>query len=391
MSDTIRGTRTRINVTTDVKTRDVDEKVTFIKPNRTPFVAMLGRLPSKTTDQVKFEHGELDYQRKTVQVDGALNSSATALVLDTGHVNVLKRYTQLRNKTTGEVMRVTDVNTASRTATIVRGAAGSTAGSIADNEVLAIVSEAAEEASDFGTAVTNTTDLSYNYTEQIETIISTSWRQKGTRDYTTPDYKEKMAQASVEHNEKISAAFWLGERDLFTGDEGGQVSYTGGIDWFIRQVSGSHDTTTSGKLTPKKVLDWLVNVYQFGSEEDKFIFGSPVACMALNYIATGPVTIEQSADTMGIKIAKINVNGHLMKVIEERILGDLGFTNRLYCVDMSLVRRRVLAANGMNFSTRWYRDIQSPRSKKQEDALFCDVGLHMKNTRAHGRLIGFDT
>ena len=204
----IRGIRDTKNVTAaDTKLRNVDKLVTLIQPERGPLTTLLDQIgQTRSCNTMKFEHAERDYLSKTVQVNGALSDSATALVVD--NAAYVKVNTQIYNKTSGEAVRVTAVNTATNTLTIVRAAGGTVAAAIADNEVLILASEGSEEGVAYSDAITNESALLTGYLQEFETAIQMSNIQMTWEEYTNPDWKENMSQAIGEHKEKMEAAFW---------------------------------------------------------------------------------------------------------------------------------------------------------------------------------------
>lgn len=387
----IRGQRHTKNVTADVKQREIEKDVVLVQPNRSPFVTMLMALPSKTTPSVKFEHMEKDYLTPTVQVNGAHLAGDTLIQLDVGHAARVKLNTQIYNKTTLESYRVVDVNYVTDVIEVVRNVGDDAPGAaaIADNEVLILASEAQEEGVTFSDAISQEGNLLYNYTQEFETAVEMSWKQRGTATYTEQDWNLEVELASAEHKEKMERAYWFSRRQLVaSGPNGKRVYYMGGLHHFIKSNS-VNVSTTSGVLTKRTLDQWLRGIYVWGDSNRKVIFGSPFAHMVINHIADHYQTVEPSKGTLGLNISKVAVNGQVFRFVETQVASRLGLDDYLWCVDMTMVRRRILSANGMNFSVKWYKDVQANDLKGKKDVIHCDEGLQVMNANSHGILSGF--
>ena len=151
----IQGLRGTGEFGVDFRPTNYRELFTLLEPNGTaPLNALLAMANSESTNDPKYNHFRDELPTRTMVVNGALNDSATSLVLDADTSNnpLIVPGAILHNPTTGENVRVTAMNTGTNTATIVRGV-GSTAAAIDDNEVLAIVGFADTEGGTSPTAV----------------------------------------------------------------------------------------------------------------------------------------------------------------------------------------------------------------------------------------------
>lgn len=388
----IRGQRHLGNFTPDVKDREIQSDILMKQPDRAPFTSLLMALPDKATFAAKFEHAEDDTLVSTIQVNGAHLIGDTTIQLDTDHAKRCRLNMQVFNKTTKEVMVITDIDLATDIITVVKGAASSTAAAIADNEVLILSSEAQEEGVTFVDAITNELDLSYNYIQEVETPIEASWLQMATQELTTPDWKHQTNKAILEHKEKLERIYWLGKRDLRTGPNGKRVYYTGGIFWFIEA-----DTTNAnwkkdfagGPLTKSGIDDWMRHPLTYGSPSRKALFTSPYGRMKLTQISEGFQRVARSESTLGMEITKVSLNGKVLPIIENQMFAKVGMEDYIFLVDLDMVGLRYLSANGKSFKTRWYPNQQVVGTKGQKDVLYSVQGLQIKNVLAHGYAKGF--
>lgn len=388
----VRGQRYTGNTDSTLKVRDVQPKITLIQPFRAPFVSLLSHLGSLPTQAAKYEFYEDDLITPTVTTSTSFNSSVTSLTLSTGHAARLAVDTQLYNKTSGEALRVTSIDTSSDTITVTRGEASTTAASIASGENLILASEGREEGIRLGSAITTKATNFYNYIEEFETAVEESWLNMGTRDYTTADFDYQLMKAAPEHKEKMERAFWFGQRNLVSAGSTASkpIYYTGGVDWFISQYAPSANIkSVTGVLTDVLVEDWLEVLFRYGNPDKKMFFTSPFGRMALSRIAKTPVRTVRSEKTLGITITQMELLGHVVPIVENLMFPRIGVNNYIYCLDMDYITMRHLSAQGMNFTTRWMRNVQSPDLKGRKDVLHTIAGLMMKNEFAHGKLYGF--
>lgn len=390
----LRGQRYTGNIDSTIKVRDVQPKITLIQPFRAPFVSLLSHLGSLPTQAAKYEFEEDDLVTPTVtNVGGAGNTTVTTIQLGTGQAARLQLDTQLYNLTTSEAVRVIGINTATDVITVIRGAGNTTAGNIGNNTALVVSSEGSEEGINLKGAITTKATNFFNYIEEFETAVEESWLNMGTRDYTTPDFDYQLLKAAPEHKEKMERAFWFGQRELVNNGStaGKPVYYTGGVNWFLNTqgTPAANLKTISTILTDVVLEDWLENILRYGNPDKKMFFTSPFGRMVITRLAKTPVRTVRSEETLGITITEVELLGHVIPIIESLMFPRVGDNNSVYCLDMDYVTMRHLAAQGMNFTTRWLRNVQTPDLKGRKDVLHTICGIMMKNEFAHGKLSGF--
>ena len=115
MTTPIQGLRGTGVFGTDFRPNNYRELYTMLEPNGSaPLNALLAMTESSSTDDPKFNHfrDELPERRMTINNVGGYNSSATSLQMTTGdQVGYVVAGSVIVNSRTGEVCRVTAVNT----------------------------------------------------------------------------------------------------------------------------------------------------------------------------------------------------------------------------------------------------------------------------------------
>ena len=400
---TILGQRTTQNVV-DLKDRTFEQKIMMIEPDETPFVTFLSKLPSVKTENIKYEHAEIDFMAETVQVNGAVaDTSEDDITLDSGHAIRVPINAVLWNKTTGELMRVTQVNTATEGIKVSRGFGSTTATAIADNEVLVIVSEAQEEGVKFSPARTTKPTTDYNYVQDFETAIEATWRQQSQKELTESDWKFQVAQASVEHKKKQERSFLLkSPRVETTGPNNKQLTYTEGLLAYIDRKVSEGEISAGAAGTSNNVINmgatywsettienWLESFMHFGNFSRKVLITSPATKMKISRLGKGYLQTGRDEKILGILIERVAILGHLIPIITSRLLAKV-YPSLMICVDMSMVRKRQFSGQGKTYATKWYTNVQDRDVKAQKDVLHCTEGLEVMSSHAHGYIEGAD-
>ena len=170
----IQGLRGTGQFTSDFRPTNYRELFTLLEPNGTaPLQALLAMSSSEGTDDPKFNHFRDELPNRTITVNGALNNSATSVAFDAGDDNFLIAGTMLFNPATSEMMTVASDSTATPV-TVTRGASGTTAGAVADNQELVIAGFADQEGGTAPTAVSFDPTTDFNFTQIFKTAIQVS-------------------------------------------------------------------------------------------------------------------------------------------------------------------------------------------------------------------------
>lgn len=391
----LRGQRGTYNFDSTLKVRDVQPRIALIQPYQAPMISLLSYLGSQPTAAIKFECYEDDLPLPFVTCSGSYLSTALTIQLATGHASRVVLDTQLYNTTTNDAMRIISINTVTDVIGVARSAGGTTAAaSNGSADTLVIASEAREEGVPLAPiAITTKAAALFNYTEEFETPVNASWRHMGTRDFTTPDFEYQLKKAVPYHKRKMETAFWLGQRDtVATGSTANHpVTYTGGFDFWVVNNSPAANVINLGNvpLTDTALENWLEYILRYGNPDRKVLFTSPFGRLVITRLAKGPVRTVRGEQTLGMAIVRVEILGFEIPIVTSMLFPLITLGSVIYCADMDYIRMRHLAAQGMNFTTNWFRNVQPRDQKGRKDVLHSDVGLEWKNEFAHGKLSGF--
>ena len=255
--------------------------------------------PAVDSVVVWFEEEHLSGNTKT---NGAGNTSATALVCD--DVSEMVNGMILENQRTNEQYYVTAVNTGTKTATIVRAFAGTTATAWKDDDPIQRISTTQEQGSSKPTAVTNLGEPKLNYMQ----IFRNAWDITGTAKaiswYTGDQVAKNKADAAMFHAEDIERALIWGR--AATGRRGGKPWYS--MDG-LKKIITTNVPTASATTTWDNLEDFFETVFRRnikGQPNERIAFCGNTVIKAINKIARvdSDINITPQANEFGLAVGK---------------------------------------------------------------------------------------
>ena len=215
--------------------RDVGLGVALLDPSQAPLVlltqtGMDARKLGAPTEKVKLNKAVTGNPKvewvedELVPMQDAVNSTAgysaavTSIAVDNGPYFYTGCYGYV--KRTGEIFLVTTVAT-NQLSVIVRGAIGTTAAALLDNDEIIILDIAHEEGATIPTARSTRKSLQYNYTEITRTVINmTRTTQKTNMLGEERDMPYQIRKNGIEHAIKLENKFLWGSRSIsYSGTE----------------------------------------------------------------------------------------------------------------------------------------------------------------------------
>jgi hypothetical protein len=364
-----------------------------IKVQRSKFPLLLISEKMKNHKPVKYKtyyHTESDELPLTVQVNGAINSTATSLVLDATDSKYIRPYDQLYNPLTEEQLHVSAVNTTTYTATVTRGVGNSGTGSnIADNQQLLIMSQSNAEGGTSQSGVWGTSVQVSNYTMLTREPYEMTDESENTDAYGYDNpWQEAKNDASIRLARKMEWQALFGKAD--NGNTSGYRS-TGGLGHFV----SSHKLDVAGALTEEAFYNWLrdLSVDNGGLDDLLFFAGSYI----LGYMdAWGRDRMYQRPeDTVaGIAISRYKTSFGEMKVLQHGMLTEVFDTTStpelpgmMFGVNMSMLKF-VYWRPLKNDEGPQGRGIQANDSLTKKGEWRAHWGCYVGDERKHGWMYG---
>lgn len=342
---------------TDERPKDFRESILWLNPNG---AAIFTALSSKMAKPEACNDPEYSWWEETLgllrlQVNGAITSGVTALVIDSGGLDCVVGDIFMVEQTgssqttnfTNELITVTAVG--SDTAlTISRGTANSTAATIPDNALLMKIGSAFAEGASSPEATGRNPTKYFNYCqifktsyELTNTVLKTTAR---TGDPKKNDKKRRM----YDHSRDLELAAFFGKRHETTSG-GKPIRYTGGLYKYLADTSRVN-VKSSGYASIDALADDLYDCFDYtGSGEtggdERIVLCGNGALNTLNKLvkAAGTVQFNEVVKMYGMRLFKLDLpQGSFMFKSHPLFNIHEVYTNTMFVIDPPGCRWRYL-------------------------------------------------
>lgn len=379
------GQRQTENILQDQRAVDMRTAILELEPNAAPLTVITSRLPSKGTHNPEFSWVENSLASRFDAVnDGTgMTSGDTAMVVDDAtkfEVQDLVKVTR-----TGEVVRVTAINTGTNTLTVTRGVGGGAA-AINDNDELLKIGSAFAEGSRSKDAVSKNPSKVTNYTQIVKTPFEASETLIHSDTYTSPrDFDMAANHAGIEHKKDWEEIYIAGKPSETTAN-GETVRTTGGCLHFIT----SNINSIAGTMTEAEFYAGFRTAFRFGNQTQKTLFASELFVETINTYPRSKLELIQSDNdtTFGLRVMRFvspfgNLNVVTHYLLEGSTYGGYGIV-----LDMSNVRARPLQNAEGSRDTRLVMNIQETDRDGRKHEYRTERGLEFGLEKTHALYTG---
>jgi hypothetical protein len=373
----VRGAETTANVNTGQHVRDVASRLRYLDPEATPFTNILRGIASESADNFKYEWGEKVNAPDKDAVNGTTGTGTSIVVDNSAYFRVGNLVKVPR---TGEVMRVTAINTGTETLTVVRAVGSTTVAAVADNDDLFIIGTAFAEGSAKGAAQNHQETIPFNYTQIFKTDVAASRTQTQTKSYWGNNRTRQRKEAAKEHKLALERSFIFGERNRDITDTAAPRNYTGGVLYFAT----ANPLSVGGTLTEPEVWTWAEDLFAHtAAGETRTLLASGLWCSTIDLLAASRLqTVPGSDKTYGIGIRQWITSHGTLLVIKHRMLVDgaegEGYGDYALALAMRSLKFRFLQ------NTMLKTDVQNPGDDGWQDEYLTEAGLELSNPELHG-------
>lgn len=294
---------------TDERPKDFRESILFFSPNGdAPIFALTSKAGKKSVSDPEFAwwaesnmivrltvNGAAAAADTTINVDSADPTSTTmdavygtATHLKPGDLLLVEKTDQATFD--NEIIQV-DTVLSDTQFTATRGAAGTSAATIADNALLTLIGSAYAEGTSAPRATSKNPVKFFNYIQ----IFKDSYEITGTADNTTArtgsawsnDKKRKL----FKHSADIEWAMMFGRKSEQTGDNGKPLRFMGGLR---EQIPASRTTVFGAPVTSASFMDAVSPVFDFdmGGGDTRMGFLGNTARIELGKVVQGSTGIR---------------------------------------------------------------------------------------------------
>lgn len=272
------GMKSTADFATDERPKNWREGILLLEPrNKAPLATLTAAMSEQSTDDPEFYwwEEETDVHILTLNDATGMTNAETAFIVD-DFATRLKAGDLLRVKRTAETIRVTSVTDAQNFAAS-RGAAGTTAAALVDNDVLIYLGSAYREGAGRPTGVSWNPVKKYNLTQIFRDSVEWTRTASKTRLRTGDMMKHDRRRALNKHMIGMERAFIFGQR-FETTESGQPLRFTGGL---LSYLPAGNIVNHNGTLSLKQLEDYIDDIFAYGSNE-KVCFCSLATMMRLN-------------------------------------------------------------------------------------------------------------
>lgn len=248
---------------TDERPKDFRESILFFSPNgNAPVFALTSKAGKKTVKDPEFAWWAEANTLNRLQVNGAHALGDTTITVDSADptaTTMTALYGNASHLKPGDLLQVEKTETVTYDHEIIevvtvlsdtqftatRGAAGTTAATIADDSFLTLIGSAYAEGTGAPQAVSRNPVKFFNYTQIFKDTYELTGTADETEARTGSPWSNDKKRKSFDHAKAIEMAILWGRRNEGTGDNGKPKRYFGGLRQFIPNATPANGGRTT--------------------------------------------------------------------------------------------------------------------------------------------------
>lgn len=390
---TIEGQRRTDNIAAFRVHYDLHREILELEPDSQPLTVFLnnvyngGRRMRTTSKKFRWSEYELDERWGTVNNVGGYDDDDTTFEVD--DTDPFYEEALVKVPRTGEVLRVTDVDTANDEIDVARGYGSAAAAAILDGDQLFVIGNAREEGDTSKAARSRDPVEVYNWTQIFRDWVEESGTAHSSDNDTTPhDWRFQQKVKMIEHQKSKELSLLLGSPGEEDGVSG-KVRTTGGVLHFAT----ANNMDANGTLTEIEFENWLRPFLHYGDKKSKVVFVSELVASVLNGFSAGKLQTSVGDTMYGVAISRWTSPHGQVKFVPHPLLEGDEYGGYALGVDFEkgkLAYRYLHGkeAPGGSRDTHINENIQPPDADARKDEILSECGLQMAHPKAHGVLTG---
>lgn len=359
-----------------------------------PLLALSSGMKSEKAVDTSFGWIEDTWMEGNTQANGAINSSATTLVVDDS--NIWTKNTVIMNEATGEYMLVTAIS--GNSCTVVRGISGTTAAGVSDNDRFQSLGTAFAEGSGKPDAITQRGHPRTNYVQIFKNAWAITGTAKAVKFHTGSQLAQNREQCANYHVEDIERAFLFGKKHLGTLS-GQQLRLSHGITAQITDYGGIVEAAAyqaeAGEMSLWGLMNFLRRIFDVkpkGYPNERIAFTSSTVVELIQQMVhlDSEYKIEAKETEFGIRVMKlIASNGELTLMTHPMMINNALWKEQLYVLHPGLIQKRILRDSWTEeFNTEAHT---SAGVDADEGYIAIEMGFQVKGARCMGIMTDITT
>lgn len=377
------------------RAHDIDRSLDLLNKDTGAFTRILDAFSTKEpVEQMIHWWVEDDILPNSTQVNYSAGYSATDTSIVVDDAKLFIKYSLVVVARTMENLFVTEVNNGSNTLTVTRGAAGTAAAALVDNDILVAGHVALPEqgGANGGNSQVPTTKQ-YNFCSAFSETVKVTEFQDVAAMVETGQGKVATIEWAVANKwfdvkRKINCALIFQHRGTISTDDGTVYLSQGFAHYVDNNVFNLGDDNTL--LTWPDLSDWLDSLFDYTeSSKEKVAFVGNYLFGAINRMqrdmgAEATKYFEPVVDEEVIRV--ITEGGNTVTFIRDKYGFDsaYGWAGWGIVADMAYVFKR--EHKGMPM--QWRRNIQDNDAHERKDEIYGSFLLEVRHPRLHGLIRG---
>jgi hypothetical protein len=377
--------------------QSMDDQVAQLDTNTTQFTTILMKVGASTARQYKEEWHEDQFLPKNTALSVSAASADTTFALTTNEGRYAKVGDTALIVQTGEHIRISGVSASAWTATRAIGSV-SAATAVSGTSLGGIVILAGSNTTQGGLPTALVTEKAHNY--NYMQIVRNAYQFDATAEWVQWHSGNPLAyhrkKIGVEHKRDIENQLWFGARSYTAdGGDGAPRATFGGVDHFVT----TNVTDIAGAMDKGEFNDFLRSGMEYGNQDRKALFVSPVVAMVLSeFLEDNWTRARPDQSVWGQKVDAVidpAFTGNSIPVFVKgdwkrygegtgRHVGSLG-----YLIDMSNIELKKAPATqaGPRYCSL-YRNRQANDVDYTSEEFLSQITVLVKNEKAHAKLRG---
>lgn len=314
-----------------------------------PLLALSAGMPKENATQSSFSWIEDSHITGNQKSTASHNSAVTDIAVD--DAGIWTKNTVLMVESTGEYLFVTAVSTDAKTVTVLRGFAGTTAATIADQATIQSIGTAFAEGSGKPDAVTQKGAERTNYVQIFKNGWSITGTAKAVKYLTGSQMAYNREMCLNYHAEDIERAFLFG-RKAVTTLAGQQLRLSNGVIAQIEGYGGLVESAAyngnSGEMSLAGLSNFFRRIFDVqvkGMPNERIAFTGSGTLEQINRMTLmdGNYQISVNESEYGIKVMTLKgFNGDIKFMTHPLMVENPKWTQEIYVLHPGLIRKRVL-------------------------------------------------
>lgn len=359
---------------------DMASKIDVLEPDSAPLTQLTKKMKKQSAINSKIDWMDEEALVKSdaINYSTGYTGGDTSIVVDTAAR--FRKGDVVKNVTTGEQMLVTDATTTPNTLVVRRGWGTTSAGNMANDNVLLVIGNANFEGSVKRDIKVSDQNARSNYLQIYRTPFGITRTADKSKMYGGGDLKHQRMTQMIEHQKEMERSFWWGEPYEDTSNDTHPRRANGGADyWFV-----TNGKDASGALTQLELNEFLRVGFRYGGHK-KWLFSAPLITDALSYYGMGKLQVTPKDKTFGIDVQQWLTPFGTANIVNSNLFSEVTiYGGYAYLVDPTQPEYVHLTDS----DTRLRTHIEDPSADGQEDEFLTEAGMRFWNEKKGSVLYG---